>query len=249
MGYRKGYSSQHSLIAIFEKWKKNLDKGGECGALFVDLSKAFDCLQHDLLLAKLNADGFDYKSLKLISSFLSNRKYRTKINSSFSEWKHLLIGTPQVSVFGPLLFNIYMCDLFLFMSESNVANYADDTTLYTCEKKLYDVQRKLESESLILFEWFHDNYLKANSGKSHVMLTTDNKLKTNVKGSPISNKKIVKLLGVTVDNKLSFESHLNMVCKKVRQSFKVYLKEKTKSYHGGIYDVAVQLLSFGMDVP
>ena len=79
MGYRKGYGYQHSLIAIFEKWKKNLDKGGECGALFVDLSKALDCLQHDLLLAKLNTYGFDYKSLKLISSFLSNRKYRTKI--------------------------------------------------------------------------------------------------------------------------------------------------------------------------
>ena len=86
-----------------------------------------------------------------------------------------------------------MCDLFLFMSQSNVANYADDTILYACEKKLHDVQRKSESESLILFEWFHDNYLKANSGKSHVMLTTDNKLKINVKDIPTSDKKIVKL--------------------------------------------------------
>ena len=136
MGYRKGHSSQHSLTAMFNKRKKNLDKGGECGALFVDLSKAFDCLQHDLLLAKLNAYGFDYKSLKLISSFLSNRKYRTKINSSFSEWKHLLIGVPQGPVFGPLLFNIYMCDLFLFMSESNAANYAM-TGLYMRVKKIY----------------------------------------------------------------------------------------------------------------
>ena len=108
-----------------------------------------------------------------------------------------------------------MCDLFLFMSQSNVANYADDTILYACEKKLHDVQRKSESESLILFEWFHDNYLKANSGKSHVMLRIDNKLKINVKGSLISNEKIVKLLGVTVDNKLSFEPHLNLVSKKV----------------------------------
>ena len=79
------------------------------------------------------------------------------------------------------------------------------------------MQRKLESESLIIFEWFHDNYLKANSGKSRVMLTTDNKLKINVKGSPISNENIVKLLGVTVDNKLSFEPHLNLVCRKVSQ--------------------------------
>ena len=133
-GYRKGYSSQHSFIAIFEKWKKNLDKRGECGALFVDVSEAFDCLQHDLLLAKLNAYGFDYKSLKLISSFLSNRKYRTKITSSFTELKHPLIGVPQGSVLGPSLFDIYMCDLFLFMSESNLANYADDMTLYPCEK-------------------------------------------------------------------------------------------------------------------
>ena len=166
MGYRKGYCSQHSLITMFEKLKKYLDKGRECGASFVDLSKAFDCLPHDLLLAKLNAYGFDYKSLKLISSFLSNRKYRTKTNSSFSEWKHLLIGVPQVSVLVPLLFNICMCDLFLLMSESNVANYGDHATLYACEKNLHDVQRKLESESWILFEWFHDNRLKANIGKS-----------------------------------------------------------------------------------
>ena len=85
MGYQKGCNSQHSLIEMFENWKKNLDKRGKCGTLLVDLSKAFDCLQHDLLLATLKAYGFDYKSLKLIFSFLSNSKYRTKINSSFSE--------------------------------------------------------------------------------------------------------------------------------------------------------------------
>ena len=79
------------------------------------------------------------------------------------------------------------------------------------------MQRKLESEYLILFEWFHDNYLKTNSGKCHVMLTADNKQKINVKGSPISNENIFTLLGVAVDNKLSFEPHLNLVCKKVSQ--------------------------------
>ena len=92
MGYRKGYISQHILNANFEKWKKNQDKRGECGALFVDLSKAFDCLQHDLLSAKVNTYGFDYKSFKLVSSFLSKRKYRTKTNSPSSELKHLLLA-------------------------------------------------------------------------------------------------------------------------------------------------------------
>ena len=74
----------------------------------------------------------------------------------------------------------------------------DDTTLYACEKKLHGVQRKLESESLVLLEWFHDNYLKANSGKSLDILTTDNRLKINVKGSPINNEKLVtNLLGAS----------------------------------------------------
>ena len=107
------------------------------------------------------------------------------------------------------------------MAESNVANYADDTTLYAREKNLFDLQRKLESESLILFKWFRNNYLKTNTSKSHLMLATDNKLKINVKGSLISNEEKVKLLGVTVDNKLSFEPLLNLVCKMVSQRLHV----------------------------
>ena len=123
-----------------------------------------------------------------------------------------------------------MCDPSLFMSESNVPNYADDTTLHICVwKNLNDVQGKLEPESLILFEWFHDNYFKANSGKCQVMLRTDNKLKVNVKGSPISNDKMIKLLGVTVDNKLSFEPHLNLVCEKVSQNSMLLLELQRKN--------------------
>ena len=151
----------------------------------MDLPKPFDCLQYNLLLAKINAYGFDYKPLKLIPSYLNNRKYRTKINSSFSKWKHLFIDIS-----------------FLFMSEANVASYVVIRLYMRVKKNLHDVQRKLESESLILFELFHDNYLKANSGKSQVMLTT----------------------GVIVDNKLYFEPHLNLACKKVSQKLHTFAR-------------------------
>ena len=91
-------------------------------------------------------------------------------------------------------------------------------------KKLSDVQRKLESESLILFELFRENYLKANSGKSQIMLTTYNKLNINIKGSLISNVKVVKLQGVTVDNKLSFEPLLNLLWEKVNKKLYAFAR-------------------------
>ena len=91
--------------------------------LLVDLSKAFDCIVHDLLLAY----GFNYNSLKLINSFLNGRTFRTKISSPYSSYLDLLVGVPQRSILGPLLFNIYMCDLLLCDSETNIINYADDT--------------------------------------------------------------------------------------------------------------------------
>ena len=145
-------------------------------------------------MAKLNAHGFSYTSIKLISSVLSGRRYRTKINSAYSDWEDLLIGVSQGSVLGPLLFNIYMCDLFLFITESSIANYANDTTLYEWETNLLEAQTKIETESLKVCEWFRNKYLKANSTKSHVVLTKDNTVQVNVGGNIISNEKTVKLL-------------------------------------------------------
>ena len=105
----------------------------------------------------------------------------------------------------------------------------DDTTLYACEKKLHNMQIKSESESLILIKWFHENYFKASSGKSHVMLTTDIKLKINVEGSPIGKEKIVQLLRVTLDNELSFQPHLNLLCKKISQKLRGFIKAPVMS--------------------
>ena len=97
-GYRKGFSAQHALLAMLEKWRISLDKGGYGGGVLMDLSKAFDTLNLELLIAKLYAYGFDKKAVLLIKSYLTDRWQRTKINTSYSSWYELLIGVPQGSV-------------------------------------------------------------------------------------------------------------------------------------------------------
>ena len=144
----------HALSALIEKWRESLDKKGFAGGIIMDLSKAFDTINHDLLIAKLSAYGFEKSALKLIKSYLSNRYQRTKINTSFSSWTELLLGVPQGSVLGPLLFNIYLNDLFWFNEETDAANFADDTTLHGCDKDLNNLLWRLENDTLIVIEWF-----------------------------------------------------------------------------------------------
>ena len=101
--------------------------------LLTDLSKAFDCLNLGLLIAKLEGYGFSHASRILICSYLSSMKQRTKINNVYSEWTEINTGVPQGSILGPLIFNIYINDIFLFVDEVEITNYADDTTPYTIE--------------------------------------------------------------------------------------------------------------------
>ena len=110
------------------KWKSAIDNRKTFGTLLTDLSKAFACLSHELLITKLNTYGFSIAALRLAQNYLSNCKQRTKTNSDISAWKEILIGVPQGSILGPLLFKNFLCDLFFIMNKTDFASYPDHNT-------------------------------------------------------------------------------------------------------------------------
>ena len=121
-GFREGYSAKRCLLIMTEKWRASLDQNGTCAVLLTDLSKAFDCLPHDLLIAKLHAYGCDLPSLKLLNCYLRKRTQRVKINNFCSSWADILFGVPQGSILGPIVFNIFLSDLFLLIKSKKVAS-------------------------------------------------------------------------------------------------------------------------------
>ena len=179
-----------------------------------DLSKAFDCIPHGLIIAKLEAYGFHIDTLKLIQDYLSNRKQRVKVNDTYSSWKDIFYGVSQGSILGPLLFNIHLCDLFYFLEDLDIASYADDTTIYTVNKKKELVISALETSSSLLFGWFNNNFIKANSDKSHLIMSCTEATTAVIEGLPTDSSKTEVLLGITIDHELKFDDHVNYLCKK-----------------------------------
>ena len=128
---------------MIDKWKKAVDNNKAFGSLLTDLSKAFDCICHDLPVAKLHACGLSLPALKMIQDYLLNRKQRTKIGSSYSTWENIIPGVPQGSILGSLLFNIFLCDLFMEQEDCCFTNYADDTTPYVVANNTAEVIENL----------------------------------------------------------------------------------------------------------
>ena len=167
-------------------------------------------------------------ALTLVKSYLSNRWQRTKINTSFSSWSELIVGVPQGSVLGPLLFNIFINDLFFVICDTDVCNYADDNTIYCCDMKLDTLMEKLECDVENAIEWFESNGMMLNSGKCH-LLVCGNKFESmigKIGNSKLIEEKSVKLLGINIDSDLKFENHMKSICKTASKKLNALARQR-----------------------
>ena len=192
---------------MLETKKKAGDNKKAFGGLLKDLSEAFDCLSNDLLIAKLHAYGLDLASLNIPQDYFTNRKQRTKVNLFCSYWEKILSGVPQDSILGPLLFNIFMCDMFLILKTTSFTGYADDNNPSVIRGNINNTIKALEDIGGNLIKWFSDNQMKLNTSKYNVLLNSQGPNTIN-----INNSSCEMLLGITFDYELKFRNHIDDIC-------------------------------------
>ena len=227
-GFREGYSTHHALLRLVERCKKLLDDKGVIRMVLTDLSKAYDYLPYDLLVAKLHAYGFGLSSLQMIYSYLTSRKQHVKIKSTYSSWLDINSGVPQGSVLGPLLFNIFINDIFHAIEASEICNFAENNTIYALSHDVESMIAKLEIDLYDALKWFDSNFMVGNPTKFQVMflgLKKNQNLLLEINGeAKTTSKKEVKLFGVTIDSKLNFKSHVKALWVKTNQKVSAFAR-------------------------
>ena len=176
---RKHYSTQHVITHLVKEWGEHLDEGFVVGAVLTGLSKGFDCIAHDLLIAKLAAYGFSDTALGYVYSYLSNRKQCVlRINTTYSNYQKIILGVAQGSILGSIFFNLSINSLFFFVSEVSLHNFTDDNTLSAFAKTILELINVLQSESEII-DWFKNNKTIVNPDKFHAILLEKKRDHTN----------------------------------------------------------------------
>ena len=199
-----------------------LTEKSHVGAVFMDLSKAFDVMSHVILKIKLEHYGFRGSYLNFLMDFLKDREYFVNVNGHSSATNISNIGVPQGSTLGPLLFLIYVNDI---INSSNILKFilfADDTTIMYKHSNIKELNDILTNETNKIIDWFSANRLLLNISKSHTMLFTNkqriHKLKVSIQNINLEEKEVVTFLGVEIDNKLLWTSHIKHICSKVSKS-------------------------------
>ena len=156
-GFRKASSTQHPLFRLLQKWQKRFDPERFIGAMLMDLTKTYDCLRHDLLIAKLEAFGLGNSSLNFLLDYLTFRKQKTKVGSAHSKWSKIRRGISQVSILGSILFNIFINHIFMIIEQSDICNFADDNALCSCGEWLTEIKENLVFDTKGILNWFRLN--------------------------------------------------------------------------------------------
>ena len=219
-GFQGRFSAQNCLLAMLEKWKSVVDKEKVFGVLLTELSKAFDCLSHELIIAKLNEYEFSLSALKLMQSYLSERKQGTKTNQACSSLEEILFRIYLGSILGLILFNIFLSDLFLVGQNVDFASYTDDNTIYDAGGNIYEVIFSLQESSKNLSKWLADSQMKTNEDKCPLIVSTNELAEIQIGDFSVQNSASEKLLGVNIDSKLDFDRHVNHLCNKANKNLR-----------------------------
>ena len=224
------HSTQHALLSIVEEIRKNLNKGEfSCGA-FIDPEKAFDTVNHTILLSKLEHYGIRDTSLTSIVSYLSNRKQSVKLNGVNSKYESVSCGVPQGSILGPLFFIIYVNDMHTAVKSSIIHHFADDTNLILSSKNPNQIAKLLNRDLKLIFEWLCANRLSLNVSKTEFILfrppkrNLDKRIVLKLNRTKIYESNKIKYLGIILDSRLSWRDHINELTKKLNRAVGIVYK-------------------------
>ena len=222
-GFRANHSTETLLLQITNNWLANMDTGLINGVLFLDLKKAFDTVNHKILVSKLERYGIRGSALSWFQSYLTERKQACKINTSLSTFQNITYGIPQGSNLGPLLFTIYINDLPNSLEIAEPAMFADDTSLTVTGESSLEIEYKLGMEIKNVKTWLDANKLSLNETKTEYMLIGSTKRLKQIKDDPVIriNDHIIKrvynkkVLGLEIDHKLQWTKHVEELSKKI----------------------------------
>uniref|UniRef100_A0A3B3I1E4 Reverse transcriptase domain-containing protein n=1 Tax=Oryzias latipes TaxID=8090 RepID=A0A3B3I1E4_ORYLA len=229
-GFRENRSTSLAIIDAVEEITNAQDKKKYAAGIFIDLKKAFDTLNHDILLDKLEVYGIRGLALTWVKSYLTGRKQFVKIDEYTSETKEISCGVPQGSILGPLLFNIYINDIFNVSKLMKLILFADDTNIFYSTDNHRELIKVVNTELNKIKLWMDYNKLSLNLDKTKVMFfgnfNANKELSIEKNNVLIKSVTEIKFLGVFIDDKLSWKPHIRHIQTKVSKSISIVNKSK-----------------------